>query len=122
MGNATIGFGDQVRVLATGETEVAGIAGLEGEVHGLTTPSVSGVEVVGGAPDDSALHVYFGGKPEGRWIRPDLLELLHHNAGAEMTVQGSRVKFVRRADGGWDEVSVSGPNFFSRVREWFGHR
>jgi len=119
MSDTPIGFGDQVRVLASPETEAVGLSGLEGEVHGLTTPSASGVDVVGGAPEDVAIHVYFGGEPTGRWFRPDLLEFVHHNVGAELTIKGSKVKAVRRSDGGWDEVPAGEPNVVSRVFSWF---
>ena len=102
----TPGFGDQVRVKEAPETISAGLAGLEGEVFGFTTPSATGVTVVGGAPDDHALNVYFRDTKADHWFRPDLLEFLHHNVGAEATVKGAPVKWVRQADGSWAEVPL----------------
>lgn len=95
-----IDFGDQVRVRAASETTAAGIAGLEGSVLGFTRPSVTNVDVIGGAPHDRALVVDLGAPHGQRWLRPDLLVLLHHNPGQEGTSNGTRV--TRRQDGGWD--------------------
>jgi hypothetical protein len=112
-------FGDQVRVRSTAETLAAGVAGLEGEVHGFTTPSVTGVEVIGSPADDHALHVWFGDDREGRWFHPDLLELLHHNVGMEIKVKGSSVKSVRNAAGGWDDVPVENRgSVLKRLLSW----
>jgi hypothetical protein len=100
-------FGDQVRIKETSDTLQAGLAGWEGEVFGVTTPSVTGVAVVGGAPDDVALNVHFRERNIDHWFRPDLIEVLHHNVGAEMTIQGASVKWVRQADGSWGEVPMN---------------
>ena len=50
-------FGDRVRIKETPETRASGVAGLEGDVYGFTTPSVTAIEVVGGSPDDFAINV-----------------------------------------------------------------
>ena len=50
-------FGDNVVIRSTRETEAAGVAGRTGSVTGFTTPSVTGVEVVGGTAEDYALGV-----------------------------------------------------------------
>ena len=44
------GFGDRVQIRQSPETVAAGVAALEGEIYGFTTPSTTGVEVIGGAP------------------------------------------------------------------------
>ena len=55
---AEIGFGDHVRVRRTEDTEALDIAGRIGEVHGYTTPSITGVAVVGCDGTDYAIAVY----------------------------------------------------------------
>lgn len=44
---SNISFGDNVRVRSTLETEALGMAGHVGQVYGETTPSVTGMAVVG---------------------------------------------------------------------------
>ena len=95
-----IGFGDNVRVCRTTVTEQAGIAGAIGNVHGETTPSVTGVEVIGELTDDYALHVA-PEQGEGFWIVPSLLEFIDHAPGTELVV--GDVKAVRQEDGSWKE-------------------
>jgi len=95
-----IGFGDNVRVCRTTVTEQAGIAGVIGNVHGETTPSVTGVEVIGELTDDYALHVA-PEQGEGFWIVPSLLEFIDHAPGTGLVV--GDVKAVRQEDGSWKE-------------------
>jgi hypothetical protein len=45
-----ISFGDNVRVRATPETTARGLAGAAGQVQGVTTPSVTNVDVVEAPP------------------------------------------------------------------------
>src|SRR5207247_998028 len=47
-------FGDRVRIRAAAETLAAGMAGRTGVVFGITTVSVSGVELVGTPTEDTA--------------------------------------------------------------------
>src|SRR5262245_21719987 len=98
-------FADHVRIRECPETDAAGVALLEGEVDGFTTPSVTGVEVIGGAPDDYAIAVSLQLSGACLWFRPDLVEFLDHNAGAEVVV--GNVKAIRQADGTWAESLVS---------------
>jgi hypothetical protein len=106
-------FGDRVRIKSTPETIAAGLAGLEADVNGFTTPSVTNVEVIGGAPDDCAINVSPLAGGDTYWLRPDLLEVLHHNPGMELKV--GNMKAVRRADGTWDETVV----LKHRQASWF---
>jgi len=92
-----IEFGDHVRVKSSPDTEEAGVAGLEGDVYGFTTPSSTGVKVLGGAPDDYALNVYIEGYKGELWLRPELLEFLDHNVGWEIGI--GNLKAIRQADG-----------------------
>ena len=100
-------FGDYVRILETTETEKAGVAGLEGLVHGETTPSVTGVDVIGSASDDCAIIVYFEGRGEALWFAPELVEFLNHAPGTEIRLRGVDKKWTRTEDGGWQEESLA---------------
>jgi hypothetical protein len=111
-----IKFGDRVLVLATSETVSAGVAGLAGDVYGFTTPSLTGVDVIGGAPEDYALNVNLDSKGEAFWFRPDLLELLHRNAGLEISVGG--ITTIRQADGRWGDASNKSQSIFDKLFGW----
>lgn len=50
-------LGDRVKIRTAAETEAAGIAGRSGVVHGTTTVSVAGVEIIGSPTDDVALNI-----------------------------------------------------------------
>jgi len=39
-------FGDRVRIKDSDETRAAGIAGMEGDVYGVTTPSVTNAGIL----------------------------------------------------------------------------
>src|ERR1051326_3237614 len=69
-----IGFGDNVRVHRTPETEALGVAGHVGQVYGHTTPSITGIRVVGGSDGDYALNVHFDGSEDTIWFAPQLLD------------------------------------------------
>ena len=112
-----IEFGDHVRIKSSPDTEAAGIAGLEGDVHGFTTPSSTGVEVLGGAPGDYALHVYIEGYEGELWLRPELLEFLDHSAGQEMVIGNH--KAIRQADGTWLETTVKPDSPLRRLLNLF---
>jgi hypothetical protein len=96
-----VSFGDNVRVLPTPETETKGLAGQVGQIYGWTTPSITGVSVIGGVAADVAIRVQFAGRDEGFWFSPELLELIDHAPGTEMVVGNE--KWVRNADGSWAE-------------------
>ena len=106
MSDQPIGFGDNVRVVQTPETEPLGLTGLVGSVYGHTTPSVTGVNVVGGCPDDFAFNVHFDELDVDHWFNPNLLEFVDHGAGAEISLDGVPKKWTRNANGGWDETDI----------------
>ena len=107
MEDTPITFGDNVRVVATPETENVRLAGLTGEVYGHTTPSVTNVDVIGDLTDDFAINVHFEERDESYWFVPQLLEFVDHGAGTEITLDGVPKKWTRNADGGWDESSTA---------------
>ncbi len=121
MNNKAPIFGDTVCICRTPLTESLRLAGRRGVVYGETTPSVTGVDVIGGAERDYAIAVNFDGKSESIWFAPDLVEFVDHGAGQEMRV-GSR-QFVRDANGEWkpadgkkqrDQSMLS--RFFRKIR------
>ena len=96
-----ITFGDNVRVVSTPLTVSLGLAGLTGQVYGETTPSVTRVEVVGGAAADYAINVQLNGREETVWFAPELLEFVDHAPGTEIVIGNKRM--VRTASGEWVE-------------------
>lgn len=106
-----ISFGDNVRVRTVAETSRLGLAGMTGQVYGETTPSVTGVEVIGIVQDDYAINVFFKERNEDLWFAPDLLELVNHAPGTEMRVGGAPKKWTRNARGEWmEEEAPEGPS------------
>jgi hypothetical protein len=98
-----IAFGDKVKVRATPDTEALGIAGLAGQVYGETTPSVTGVAVIGPLTRDYAVNVHFDGRGETFWFASELLEFVDHAAGTEIRLDGVPKKWVRSKTGEWTE-------------------
>jgi len=104
-----ITFGDNVRVRHSPETEARGVAGLRGQVYGETTPSVTGVAVIGEVTHDRALNVRFEGRTETLWFAPELLEFIDHAVGTEIRFDGVPKKWVRTASGEWSESQEKKP-------------
>jgi hypothetical protein len=102
-------FGDRVRIAAAPATEASGFASRAGIVYGWTTPSVTGVDVVGDADDDFAYNVAFEEPIEDAWFAPQLVELIDHAPGTEAVVGDQH--FIRDAEGEWHQVS-------SHRRKW----
>ena len=102
-GETGLSFGDNVRIRHSAETEAAGIAGKVGQIYGHTTPSVTGVVVIGQQRLDYAINVYIEERDEAYWFAEELLEFVDHGAGTTMEVGDS--VYVRRADGEWEQVS-----------------
>jgi hypothetical protein len=95
-------FGDNVRVRSTPETEALGVAGRIGQVWGQTTPSVTGVALVGRSDSDCAITVHFEGRADILWFAPELLEFVDHAPGTEIRIGGA--SFTRDAGGNWMEA------------------
>ena len=102
-----ISFGDNVRVRSTPLTERMGLANLVGNVFGETTPSVTGVEVIGDSEGSRAINVFFEDRNKGFWFAPELLEFVDHAPGAEIRLDGVPKKWVRSSDGDWTEFDAS---------------
>jgi hypothetical protein len=97
-----VSFGDNVRVRVTPVTESHGVAGLAGTVHGWTTPSVTGVTVIGGVEQDYAVAVHFEQRGDV-WFTPELLDFLDHGAGQDIRVGDKQ--WVRSETGEWLETA-----------------
>lgn len=97
------GFADRVRIKVSEETQRLGLAGREGQVFGWTTPSVTGVSVIGSTAEDYAINVHFDDLDEGFWFAEDLVELVDHGAGTVISLDGQQTEWVRLADGEWQE-------------------
>jgi len=101
MPNQVPSFGDNVRVRSAPETVSRGIAGLTGQVYGFTTPSVSGVSVIGSTSEDFALNISIADRGSDFWLAADLLELIDHAPGTTISIDGAPTQSVRNADGSW---------------------
>ncbi len=100
-----ISFGDNVRIKASQETEALELSGKIGQVFGETTPSVTGVEVIGNTTDDYAINVSIEEINQQFWFAPHLLELIDHGEGTEVVIGNHRA--VRQADGSWEESEIT---------------
>lgn len=98
---AALSFGDNVRVLDTDLTRARGLAGLRGQVYGVTKPSVTGVEVIGDCADDVALNVHFKERGGAFWFDPRLVQFVDHAPGTNVRINGT--SFVRKVGGEWVE-------------------
>lgn len=97
-----ISFGDKVRVRANSSTENHGIAGQTGVVCAFTTPSQTGVKVIGDTLDDNAVAIMIEGNSEPLWLAEDLLDLVDHQAGTTVKVGGRYL--IRNAKGEWEDT------------------
>jgi hypothetical protein len=93
---------DNVRIRETAATTSAGLAGLQGQVYGVTTPSHTGVTVIGESTEDCAYYVHFESSAEDVWLAPEVVEFVNHAPGTTVTV-GPGPEHVRQADGTWVE-------------------
>jgi len=88
---------DAVRILSTPVTKAAGYSGAEGVVFGVTTVSLTKVEVIGEPEDDCALNVDFGGALPAAWFQPSLVEV---TGQPETTISIGGAEYRRPAGGG----------------------
>ena len=118
--NPQIDFGDNVRVLSSPVTSSKGLAGLNGKVYGWTTPSSTGVEVIGELKRDYAINVYFEERKEGFWFAEELIVFIDHGAGTEVKLDGVPKKWIRTEDGQWKEFSLKKDNLWTRFLKRMG--
>ena len=102
-------FGDRVRIKDNEATRGLELSGREGQVFGYTTPSITGVSVIGSPTEDYAINVHFE-EIEGKyWFATDLLELVDHGPGTVVTLEGQDREWVRLPSGEWVERPRSKP-------------
>ena len=101
MSTSRISFGDKVRIRSATATDAVGAVGRTGVVYGFTTPSVTGVEVIGDTPDDYAVAVMIEGRAESLWFAEALLELVDHQPGTTIEIAGRRL--IRDERGEWHD-------------------
>ena len=107
MSERKIGFGDNVRIRDTPATREHSLAGLTGQIFGLTTPSSTNVEVVGTLLSDFAMNVHFDELGRSFWLAPELIEFIDHAPSTEIRLAGVAKKWTRQADGSWLEESAT---------------
>jgi hypothetical protein len=89
--------GHKVRIRSTPATQAAGVDGRTGNLAGYTTPSMTGLEVIGEIKDDVAFGVEFKNPHTQLWFAPELLEFLDRTSDLEIQIYGKRWQW--RADG-----------------------
>ena len=89
---------DNVRIVTTPMTERLGYAGKLGVCYGFTTPSVTGVEVVGDRDANYAWSVHFANSTADVWFSADLVEVVDHAPGTSASVgaYSETTPFVKR--------------------------
>lgn len=103
-----VDFADRVRIADSQETRRLGLAGREGQVFGWTTPSVTGVPVIGSPKEDFAVNVHFDALQESFWFAGELVERVDRGAGTVINLDGVDKEWVRLDNGAWEERARSG--------------
>lgn len=96
-----------MRIRRSPETESLGLSGLSGSVTGVTTPTVTNVDVIGNLRDDYALAVTFEESGETYWFARELVEFVDHAPGTEIQISGAPFKSVRTDAGEWQDVPLT---------------
>jgi hypothetical protein len=102
-----VDLGDVVKIVGTAETIAAGYARRTGTCYGFTTPSTTGISVIGGATADRALNVGFDDGTSA-WFDPALVTLIDVNAGQIATLGTKRL--VRLPSGDWVDAPDRAPD------------
>jgi len=85
-----IPIGHQVRIRSTQTTLDAGLAGALGTLSGFTTPSQTGVAVIGESKDDVAFAVQLTSTGAQSWFAPAVLEFVGRTSSLEIEIYGKR--------------------------------
>ena len=96
-------FGNTVKIKITPDTTSKGFADKTGEIYGHTTPSATGVEVIGKTEKDFALNIYFDDIKESFWFDEGLVVHLDNGEGTEMTLDGVDKKWTKDSASNWIE-------------------
>lgn len=98
-------FGSTVSIKVTPETLELELADRKGQVHGWTTPSITGVEVIGDQSVDSAVGVFIEHLEEVFWFSDGLLTLVDDGTGTVISLDGVDTEFELQSDGEWKQRS-----------------
>lgn len=120
MNKQQISFGDNVRIRMRPETEKLGVAGKTGSITGETSPSVTGVPVIGGVSQNFAFSVELDDRT--LWMAPDLLELVDHAPGKTVVIDAIPKTWVRAESGKWVEELSGRDSLLRRLAEMFSRR
>ena len=96
-------FADRVRIKDSEETRALDLVGRVGQIYGWTTPSVTGVSVIGSPTEDYAVNVHFDDLESEYWFADYLLETVDHGAGTVFSIDGQSTEWVRLPNGEWQE-------------------
>ena len=88
-----------------------------GSVFGATTPSITGVDIIGDSKEDRAINVFFTDRKKGFWFVPELLEFMDHGTAAEVRFDGVPKTFIKSEKGEWT-VSDSTKEYPPKSRWW----
>ena len=103
-------FGNKVKIKSSPETETRGLAGKTGEIYGHTTPTVTGVDVIGQTNKDFALNVYFEDIKESFWFDENLIEQIDNGIRTVIKLDGVNKKWTKDTNGDWIEESTNPTN------------
>ena len=103
MQDQKIQFADNVRIISSPETERLGIANKHGQVYGETTPSSTGIKIIGKLADDYALNIFVEDMDKDFWLSPNLIELVDKGAGTEISIGNKHA--IKQEDGSWKEIN-----------------
>lgn len=92
-----------MRIKRTDETQSLGLAEREGRVFGFTTPSITGISVIGTVKDDYALNVFFDELNKSFWFAEALIDPVDNGAGTVMSIDGVDKEWIRLPNGDWEE-------------------
>lgn len=109
--DAPVSFGDTVRILDSAHTAKAGIAGLQAEVFGFTTPSATGISAVGPLAGDFAINVHVESLKQDFWLDPSAVELVSRPEVMEFSMGGKTVRITRTTDGRHEEIVKARPKW-----------
>jgi hypothetical protein len=97
-----VNLGSRARICTHPVTDKLDLAGRVGVIHGWTTPSSTGVKVVGEPIEDFAIAVYFEELCEEYWFDEGLLEILDNGAGTFISIGDSELEYVLTESGEWE--------------------
>lgn len=98
---------DRVIIRTAPETTALELAQSIGQVYGFTQPSTSGVsDIVGGAPGDFAINIFFDSLDTGFWFNPELIEFADRSSVTELALPEAGITWLPDATGKWNSKEL----------------